>query len=99
MARWNKNQITIEYPVEYKPGKEIVFKATATAIPYVPARINPVDSSHDAEGGYVENITLMLNGKEIDVDEAAKKYKFKVADLEEKLYSAWCDQDPDFNED
>lgn len=97
MAR-RRSTITIEFPVETDNG-EVVFEATATPIPYVPARIHPVDLSHDAEGGYVEDIELKLDGVELDVEDAAKKYGFKVSDLEEKLYEAACDQDPDYDED
>jgi len=70
MPSRRKTVVSTDFPVEKEDGTEIVFTVTATLSPYTPARLNPVDLAHPAEGGDVEDITLQLNGAEISVADA-----------------------------
>jgi hypothetical protein len=96
MARSKRTKI--EFNFENKEGKEITLDASGYVSPFVPARIHPVDHSHDAEGGEVEDIELIHNGVELDLDDAIEM-GLDQSKLEEAIYEEACNQDPDYNED
>ena len=86
------SRISFEYPVETKSGEEAVFFVSATVNPFVRAVLNPVDLSHPAEGGDVEDIELELNGKPVSVEDAVEM-GLNQERLEERIYEEAADRD------
>jgi hypothetical protein len=93
-----RQQITIEFSFENEDDEEVVVEATAYITQAVRAVIHPVDESHDAEGGEIEDITLTLDGDELPLDQA-EDMGLDVEKLEEALYDHYCDQDEEFEEE
>ncbi len=90
----NGSKVSIQFNFETNDGEEKTLDVSAIITPFVPAVLNPVDHSHPDEGGDVEDITLILNGAELDLDDAIAMGLSKDR-LEQAIVDAACDQEDD----